>query len=99
MSRLRFTISLSLDGYVAGPDQSKKDPLGIGGEGLHEWVLPLAAWRTPHGLDGGNVNESSRVVEESLVNIGTTIMGRNMFGGHPGSVECPKAVERVVGRQ
>jgi dihydrofolate reductase len=84
MSRLRFRISISLDGFVAGPNQSVKNPLGIGGERLHDWVIPLAAWRAPHGLEGGDVNESSRVVEESLVNIGATIMGRNMFGGHPG---------------
>jgi dihydrofolate reductase len=84
MSRLRFRISLSLDGFVAGPDQSVNDPLGIGGEGLHEWVIPLAAWRSMHGLPGGEVNESARVVEESFAGIGATIMGRNMFGGHPG---------------
>ena len=84
MQRLRFRISVSLDGYVAGPEQSVENPLGIGGMRLHEWVFPLAAWRAPHGLEGGEVNESSRVIEESLVNIGATIMGRNMFGGHPG---------------
>jgi dihydrofolate reductase len=60
------------------------NPLGIGGMRLHEWVFPLEAWREAHGLEGGEVNESSRVVEESLINIGATIMGRNMFGGHPG---------------
>jgi dihydrofolate reductase len=75
---------MSLDGFVAGPEQSVKNPLGVGGERLHEWVLPLAAWRAPHGLDGGEVDESSAVVEESLVNVGATVMGRNMFGGHPG---------------
>src|SRR6187401_2905495 len=84
MPRLRFRISVSLDGYVAGPEQSVDNPLGIGGMRLHEWVFPLAAWRAPHGLEGGEVNESSRVIEESLVNIGATIMGRDMFGGHPG---------------
>jgi dihydrofolate reductase len=84
MSRLRLRISMSLDGFVAGPEQSVKNPLGIGGERLHEWVLPLAAWRKPHGMDGGEVNESSKVLEESNANIGATIMGRNMFGGHPG---------------
>jgi len=84
VSKLRFRISISLDGYVAGPDQSVENPLGIGGMRLHEWVFPLAAWRAPHGLEGGEVNASSAVVEESLVNIGATIMGRNMFGGHPG---------------
>jgi len=84
MSKLRFTISMSLDGFVAGPNQSIKDPLGVGGEGLHEWVVALASWRGRHGLEGGEVNESSAVVEESTANIGATIMGRNMFGGHPG---------------
>ena len=85
MSKLRFTISMSLDGFVAGPDQSLDNPLGIGGEQLHEWALSLAAWRAPHGLQGGEVNESSKVVEASLTNVGATIMGRNMFGGGPGS--------------
>ena len=81
MARLRFQISMSLDGFVAGPDQSVQDPLGKGGMQLHEWVFPLAAWREPHGLEGGEVNASTEVVEESLANIGATIMGRNMFGG------------------
>jgi dihydrofolate reductase len=84
VSRLRFTISMSLDGFVAGPEQSPSDPLGIGGTRLHEWVVPLAAWRSAHGLDGGEVNESSAVLERSTAGIGATIMGRNMFGGHPG---------------
>ena len=77
-------ISVSLDGYVAGPNQSVDNPLGEGGESLHEWVFPLAAWRAPHGLPGGKIDESTPVVEELLSNIGATIMGRNMFGGHPG---------------
>lgn len=68
----------------AGPKQSVENPLGIGGERLHGWVLPLAEWRAPHGLEGGEVNESSQVLRESNANIGATIMGRNMFGGHPG---------------
>src|SRR4051794_6947324 len=84
VSRLRFRISLSLDGYVAGPNQSVENPLGVGGEQLHEWVVSLAAWRAAHGQKGGDVNESSKVFEEEVTNIGATIMGRNMFGGHPG---------------
>ena len=81
MARLRFQIATSLDGFVAGPDQSVEDPLGKGGMKLHEWAFVLAAWREPHGLEGGEVNASTEVVEESLANIGATIMGRNMFGG------------------
>ena len=84
MSKLRFKISMSLDGFVAGPSQSVDNPLGIGGMRLHEWVFPLAVWRAMHGLQGGEINESTRVVEESLANIAATVMGRNMFGGHPG---------------
>jgi len=81
---------MSLDGFVAGPDQSVDNPLGVGGERLHEWVVPLAAWRKSHGMPGGEVNESSAVVEESVANIGATIMGRNMFGGHPGPWDADK---------
>jgi hypothetical protein len=87
MSRLRFTISMSLDGFVAGPRQSLKDPLGIGGEQLHEWVIGLAAWREQHRLPGGEVNESTRVLDEPLTNMGATITGRNMFGRGPGQAE------------
>jgi len=72
---------MSLDGFVAGPNQSEEHPLGEGGMQLHEWVFGLAAWRAPHGLEGGDVNASTEVVEESLANVGATVMGRNMFGG------------------
>jgi dihydrofolate reductase len=84
MSKLRFRIAMSLDGFVAGPEQSVQNPLGIGGMRLHEWAFVLKQWRESQGLAGGEVNESSRVVEESMANVGATIMGRNMFGGHPG---------------
>jgi dihydrofolate reductase len=84
MSRLRFRISMSIDGYVAGPNQSVDNPLGIGGMRLHEWVFPLEVFRTMHGFEGGEVNENTAVVQESLANVGATVMGRNMFGGHPG---------------
>jgi len=82
--KLRFKISMSLDGYVAGPRQSLDDPIGVGGMRLHEWVFPLAAWSAMHGQPGGETGESNRVIEESMANIGATIMGRHMFGGHPG---------------
>ncbi|MGH2957546.1 MAG: dihydrofolate reductase family protein [Solirubrobacterales bacterium] len=80
MSKFRFHLSVSADGYVAGPNQSENDPLGEGGEQLHDWVLPLAAWREPHGKEGGEVNASTPVVEELQANVGAGIMGRNMFG-------------------
>src|SRR5215212_8027086 len=80
MSKLRCHISISLDGFVAGPDQSEENPLGENGERLHDWVVPLAAWREPHGKEGGEVNESTWVMEETAENIGAGVMGRNMFG-------------------
>ena len=80
MSKLRCHISISLDGFVAGPNQSEENPLGEGGERLHDWVVRLAAWREPHGKAGGQVNESTRIVEEARENIGAAVMGRNMFG-------------------
>jgi dihydrofolate reductase len=81
MAKLRFDISMSLDGFVAGPNPSLENPLGEGGEQLHDWVIGLAAWREPHGLEGGEVNASTEVVQRSLENLGATVMGRNMFGG------------------
>lgn len=85
MSKLRFKISMSLDGFIAGPNQSVNNPLGEGGERLHEWAFNLKAFREFLGIDSnGEVNESTPVFDESVANIGATIMGRNMFGGHPG---------------
>ena len=90
MSRLRLSISMSLDGFVAGPDQSVDNPLGIGGTRLHQWAFPLAAFREMHGLEGGEVNQSDAVIRESFANLGATVMGRNMFGGHPGPWDARK---------
>jgi len=84
MSKLRVNITMSIDGYVAGPDQSLEHPLGVGGERLHGWLTALAVFQDMHGGDGGVVNESTAVVEQWFENIGATVMGRNMFGGGPG---------------
>jgi dihydrofolate reductase len=84
MSKLRFNISMSLDGYIAGPNQSLETPLGEGGEGLHEWGTKLKSWREPHGMSGGEAGVDDDVMQETFANVGATIMGRNMFGGGPG---------------
>ncbi len=80
MSKVRAHISISLDGYVAGPDQTQDEPLGAGGEGLHTWVTALRAWREPHGLEGGEENVSSAVLADAEANVGAEIMGRGKFG-------------------
>jgi len=89
MPRLRLTISMSLDGYVAGPDQSGDEPLGEGGMALHEWAFALQAWRRRHGQGGGAVNASTAVVERGLRNVGAYVMGRNMFGGRGAWADNP----------
>ena len=80
MARLRLQITMSLDGYAAGPDQDEENPLGVGGTRLHEWVFPLKEFQEMHGGEGGETNASSAVVQERWANVGATIMGRNMFG-------------------
>lgn len=80
MSKVRVHISVSLDGYVAGPNQSHENPLGEGGEGLHDWIVPLKAWREPAGMEGGEENANSPVVREAFANVGAEIMGRGKFG-------------------
>jgi dihydrofolate reductase len=80
MSKVRSHISISLDGFVAGPNQSEENPLGEGGEGLHDWVVALKTWREAHGHEGGEENASTAVVEEEKANVGAEIMGRGMFG-------------------
>jgi dihydrofolate reductase len=80
MTKLRCHISISADGFVAGPGQSMENPLGEGGERLHDWAVALAAWRSAHGRDGGEVNASTPMMEAMTENIGAALMGRNMFG-------------------
>jgi len=84
MSMVRANIAISLDGFIAGPNQSEENGLGEGGEALHEWAFPLAAFQEVHGREGGEENASSQVLEESFANVGARVMGRNMFGGGPG---------------
>jgi hypothetical protein len=62
VSKLRFRVSMSLDGFVAGPSQSVDNSLGIRGERLHEWAFALATVRAQFGLEGGGVTASSTVV-------------------------------------
>src|SRR3954454_9338471 len=80
MSKVRAHISVSLDGYVAGPNQSQDEPLGEGGEQLHDWLTRLKAWREPAGLEGGEENVNSDVVTEATADVGAEIMGRGKFG-------------------
>jgi dihydrofolate reductase len=84
MSQVTCQISVSLDGFVAGPDQSVENPLGEGGERLHEWAIATAAWREHHARGGGEDSADSKVVEEVMQGVGAFVMGRRMFGGGDG---------------
>jgi dihydrofolate reductase len=77
-------ISISLDGFVAGPNQSVDNPIGEGGMRLHQWVFATDSWREQHGLEGGERNADAEVVDEVVRGVGAYIMGRKMFGGGDG---------------
>jgi dihydrofolate reductase len=85
MPQVIADISMSVDGFVAGPNQTLDDPLGAGGMQLHEWAFRLAAWRAPHGLEGGETDVDSALVEASLAATHSVVMGRRMFSGGAGA--------------
>jgi dihydrofolate reductase len=81
MAKLRVhNFSISLDGFGAGPDQSQDDPLGLGGESLHEWMFATRFWGAMTGQNGGDEGLDNDFAEAGVTGIGATIMGRNMFG-------------------
>jgi len=84
MSKVTCQISISLDGFVAGRNQSLENPIGEGGLRLHEWVFTTASWREQQGLTGGERSVDSDVAHEVAQNVGAYIMGRKMFGGGEG---------------
>jgi len=85
MQQIKCQISISLDGFVAGPNQSLDEPLGEGGTRLHEWVFATGEWQRQHGLEGGEPGPDSDVIRDAMDNVGAYIMGRNMFGGGNGA--------------
>jgi dihydrofolate reductase len=86
MPKLTADITMSLDGFSAGPNPSLEEPMGQGGMGLHVWALRLKKWREAHGMEGGeeDLHGDEEVVGESLAAAGATIMGRKMFSGGAG---------------
>jgi dihydrofolate reductase len=81
MSRVRVEcFTISLDGYGAGPDQGLENPLGVGGEAMHDWIVSTRAWRQLHGKEGGATGIDDEFAARGLREVGASIMGRNMFG-------------------
>jgi dihydrofolate reductase len=87
MAKLILDISMSLDGFVAGPNQTLDEPLGENGERLHEWAVATKTFRERHGRPGGETNVDDEIVREGLANTGATVMGRRMFSGGEGPWE------------
>jgi dihydrofolate reductase len=84
MNSVTCQISVSLDGFVAGPNQSLENPIGEGGMRLHEWAFVTDSWRAQQGLEGGERNADAGVIDEVFQGVGAYIMGRKMFGGGEG---------------
>jgi hypothetical protein len=70
MGKVTVDISMSLDGFIAGPNDSVENPLGDGGERIHEWVYDLASWRERHGIAGGRTDTDAEVLDEGFENTG-----------------------------
>lgn len=79
MTKLLFDISMSLDGYITGPDPNAEQGLGEGGERLHEWAVKLASFHEHHGRTGGEGGTDSDILDEAFERTGSFVMGRNMF--------------------
>ena len=85
VSKLRFNITMTLDGYIAGPNQSLEHPLGEGAEHIHDWAVRLKTFQDMHNMDGPReTGTDDDVLRETFADVGATLMGRNMFGGGPG---------------
>ena len=81
MSKLFFDITVSLDGFSAGPDASLEHPMGRGGHAMHEWALDAMSWRASHGRAGGEDDAASDHIQATIDRTGAHLMGRNMFSG------------------
>jgi dihydrofolate reductase len=81
MTKVFFDISVSLDGFSAGPDPSLQDPLGRDGERLHDWAFHSRSWRESHGREGGRGGVDSDLLQATIDRSGAHLMGRNMFSG------------------
>ena len=81
MSRLRVhSLSMSLDGYSAGPRQDRDNPIGVNGLSLFDWQFATRTFHTEHGQEGGTTGIDDDFVARGFHGVGAWIVGRNMFG-------------------
>lgn len=79
MGKVAVDLSMSLDGFITGPNDGPENGLGDGGERLHEWLYDLSSWRERHSLAGGQANRDAEILDEAFKNTGAIVMGRRMF--------------------
>jgi len=79
MGRVIADITMTLDGFVAGPNDGIENPLGEGGDRIHQWLYDSASWRELHGHEGGEARADGKLVEESFERTGAIVMGKRMF--------------------
>jgi dihydrofolate reductase len=79
MSKVAVDLSMSLDGFITGPNDGPENGLGDGGERLHEWLYDLSSWRERHNLVGGQTSRDAEILDEAFKNTGAIVMGRRMF--------------------
>jgi len=85
MGKVKFSVGMSLDGFLAGPNARFEEPLGDAGMKVHEWMFQTASFKEAHGAgEGGATGGDDEVVRESTENTGAYLMGRQMFGGGEG---------------
>ena len=84
MGKVTVDISMSLDGFIAGPNDGPELGLGEGGEKLHEWVVGLESWRERHGLAGGESGPDAEILDEAFRDVGAVVLGRRMFDNAKG---------------
>jgi dihydrofolate reductase len=89
MGKVFVDITTSLDGFIAGPNDSPDLGLGEGGERLHEWVYGLATWREPHGLAGGTSGQDAEILDEAFRDTGAVVLGKRMFDNAKGWGDNP----------
>jgi dihydrofolate reductase len=94
MGKVFADISVSLDGFVTGPNPGPGRGLGEGGDRLHEWLYELESWRSPHGLEGGERNRDGEILEEAMHGVGAAVMGRRMFDDGDGPWADPPSIGR-----
>src|SRR3989442_12742336 len=95
---LAHGFSISLDGYGAGPSQSLENPLGVGGEGLHDWLVHTRTFKRMHGGEGGDTGIDEDFAARGVAREGPVVNGRHQVGPVPGAFARRTSARRWGGK-